>query len=87
VIIAEALQLARQMGRTRRLRRLAQCRTREFHQLLAISVQHVRIDYCQHCGSVFVDGVIMNPPFAQAVRRRRPPTGRRTGPPEIAQLS
>ena len=63
MIIAEALELAMQMGRDCRQRRFAQCVTRQRHHLLTISMREVRVDYCQHCGCLLVDGLVVNPPL------------------------
>jgi hypothetical protein len=61
--IADALELARQMGLSRRTR-IVECFAREQHDLQTISMSPVRVDYCRHCGSLFADDVLLNSPPA-----------------------
>ena len=61
--ISDALELARQMGRSRRMR-IVECFARERHDLHTISISPVRVDYCRHCGSLFADDVLLNSPPA-----------------------
>ena len=66
--IADALELIRQMGRTRG-KRFADCSARERHDLHTISMSPVRVDYCRHCGSLFVDNLMLNAPPATRIKR------------------
>jgi hypothetical protein len=67
MIIAEAIRLSGEMGLAR-CQRFLECLDGRLHDLVTISLQHVRVEYCRHCGSLFADDVLINSPL--------PPSGR-----------